>query len=153
VATEKPDELGAGAAADLEFEVGDDPRPLVSDGQYEAACVGAEVVEFFKFGRSRKALLHFEIYSGPEQGKRLFLPMVAPRPGEKVRRGSKLYANYLVANGGVPPGRRDRISLKIFKRRLFRVMIKTVRPRFEDGSEKPELFHYSVVSELLERLT
>lgn len=134
-----------------EFGVDGDARPVLPDGEYEAVCTSAEVVEFYKFGRARKLFLHFQIYSGEHAGTRLFLPMTAPATGEKVGRGSKLYANYLIANGH-PPGRRDRISLKVFKGRLFRVMIKTVSPTFENGRLKPERFHYSIISELLERL-
>lgn len=135
-----------------EFQVSRDPRPLIPDGVYEAVCNRAEVVEFFKFGRARKIILHFEIYGGDHTGSVLFLAMACPRVGGKVGIGSKLYANYLIANGGIAPGRRDRMTLSIFKRRMFRVMVKTVKPRFEDGAEKPGRFHYSIISELIERL-
>lgn len=134
-----------------EFSVDGEPRVLLPEGQYEAVCVKAEVVELFKFGRSRKVFLHFDLYGGVHAGQRLFMPMATPPKGHKVGRGSKLYANYLIANDQ-PPGRRDRLSLKVFKNRLFRVMVKTVTPTFEDGRPKPALFHYSVVTELLERL-
>ncbi len=135
-----------------EFSVGGDARPLIPEGVYEAVCTSAESVELFKFGRSRKLFLHFEVYEGEHKGTPLYLPMTAPKQGGKVGVGSKLYASYLIANGGRPPGRRDRLAIKVFKHRLFRVRVRTVRPRFEDGTPKPDRFHYSVIAELLERL-
>lgn len=134
-----------------EFGVHGDTRPVLPEGEYEAACTTAEFIEFYKFGRARKLFLHFQVYGGEHDGTKLFLPMTAPPKGERVGRGSKLYANYLIANGH-PPGRRDRVSLKVFKGRLFRVKVKTVCPMFENGKPKPEQFHYSIVSELLARL-
>ncbi len=136
---------------EAEFSVDGEPRVLLPAGEYQAVCVRAEVVEMFKFGRSRKVFLHFELYGGAYAGQRLFMPMAIPQKGHKIGRGSKLYANYLIANGQ-PPGRRDRLSLKVFKNRLFRVMVKSVVPLFEDGTPKPPWFHYSRVGELLERL-
>lgn len=137
---------------DVEFGVADDPRPLLEEGVYEAACVRAEIIEFHRFGKARKIILHFEIVGGAHGGERVFFPMSALKPGGRVGRGSKLYASYLIANGGKPPGRRDRLSLKVFKHKLFRVRLGTAQPRFEDGKLKPQQFHYSIVSELLERL-
>jgi hypothetical protein len=137
---------------DEEFGVNQDPIALIAEGCYEAACVGAEIIELFKFGRSRKLFLHFEIYSGEYRGVRLFMPMTAPHIGGKVGRGSKLYSSYMIANGGRPPGRRDRLPLRVFRQRLFRVRVKTVRPAFSDGQPKPDRFHYSIVAELLEQL-
>src|SRR5574337_259617 len=134
-----------------EFGIDGDARPVLPEGEYEAVCTGAEIVELYKFGRSRKLFLHFQVYGGKHAGVRLFLPMTAPAKGDKIGRGSKLYANYLIANGH-PPGRRDRVSLKVFKARLFRVKVKTVCPTFENGRLKPERFHYSIISELLERM-
>ncbi len=135
-----------------EFGVSSDARAFIPEGMYEAVCTGAEVVELYKFGRSPKLFLHFQIYEGVYKGTPLYLPMTAPTKGGKVGIGAKLYANYVIANGGKPPGRRDRLSLKVFKHRLFRVRVRTVVPRFEDGTPKPERFHYSIVSELHERL-
>ncbi len=140
------------AGFDEEFSVGGDARPLIPEGQYVAACTDAEIVELFKFGRSRKLFLHFEVNEGMHKGTSLFLPMTAPEKTGKVGVGSKLYASYLIANGGRPPGRRDRLAIKVFKHRLFRVRVRTVRPRFENGTPKPARFHYSVIAELLERL-
>ena len=141
------------AGFEEEFGIGGDARPLIPEGVYEAVCTGAEFVELYKFGKSRKLFLHFEVYSGEHRGATLFLPMVAPSPRGKVPVASKLYANYLVANGGCPPGRRDRLSLKVFKRRLFRVGVTNVKPKFQDGTPKPAQFHYSIVAELKEPLT
>lgn len=142
----QPDAFGA------EFAVDGEPRVLLPEGEYQAICIRAEVAEMFKFGRARKIFLHFELYGGAHAGQRLFMPMAVPPSGHKIGRGSKLYANYLIANGQ-PPGRRDRVSLKVFQNRLFRVMVKSVVPLFADGTPKPPLFHYSVVAELLEPLT
>lgn len=135
-----------------EFDV-DDARPLIPDGLYQAACYHAQFVELFKFGKARKLFLWFKVYEGAHAGTRLFLAMAAPPKGGKMGVGSKMYQQYLIANGGKPPGRRDRPTMRVFKEKLFRVQVKTVVPRFEDGTPKPTQCHYSIVSELLERLT
>lgn len=138
-------------AFEEEFGVDGDVRSVLPEGEYEVVCTGAEIIELYKFGRARKLFLHFQVYGGEHNGTRLFLPMTAPAKGEKMGRGSKLYANYMIANGS-PPARRDRVSLKVFKGRVFQVRVKTVCPAFESGKLKPESFHYSIVAELLERL-
>lgn len=134
-----------------ELAVEGEARPLLPEGEYEVACIGAEYATFHRFGKARKLVLHFEIYGGDYTGSRLFMAMTAPGKGEKVKRASKLYANYLIASSQ-PPGWRDRLSYRVFKGGLFLATIKTVKPTFETGAPKPALFHYSVVGELLERL-
>lgn len=134
-----------------EFDV-DDARPLIPEGIYEAACYHATFIELFKFGNARKLFLSFKVYGGEHAGTRLFLAMAAPPQGGKIGVGSKLYQHYLIANGGRPPGRRDRPSMRVFKDKLFRLRVRTVIPRFEDGKPKPTQFRYSVVSELIERI-
>lgn len=139
-------------SSEAEFAVDGEPRVLLPEGTYEAICVKVEVVEMFKFGRARKIFLHFELYGGAHAGQRLFMPMAIPPKGHKIGRGSKLYQNHLLAANG-QLGRRDRLALKVFTDKLFRVRVRTVRPAFEDGTPKPALFHYSIISELVERLT
>jgi len=138
--------------------MGDDPRPLIPErDDYQAACVDAEIVTFEKFGKSRKVLLHLEIAEGEYKGTVLFCAMQLPARDEKgrqkpVTRGMKLYQHYCIANGNQAPKRRDRVSLNVFKHRLFRVSVRTAKPRFNTGHAKPDRFAYSVVDELLERL-
>ena len=42
---------------------------------------------------------------------------------------------------------------KIFMNGIFEAVVRTVKPKFPDGTEKPEWFHYSIVDYLKRRLT
>jgi hypothetical protein len=149
-----------------EFEVGGDERKLIDPGTYFGFCYGAKVVPLFKFGAAGRVFLYFKIWktlddctAGKEPVGNLYF--VAAVPGEwdqknrkfikrKIGKGSRLFHAYCVANG--VPDRLDRITLRAFSKKLFKVFVRTVKPRFQDHSEKGEPFQYSVVDELMERI-
>jgi hypothetical protein len=43
------------------------------------------------------------------------------------------------------------MSLEIFKNHIFTVGVVTVKPKYKDGSEKPQVFWYSRVDEIYEK--
>jgi len=150
-----------------EFEVEGQEWQQIPKGEYVGYCYNARFVTLFKFGASGRVFLDFKIYRTREShgaGDEPFavLYYVATVPGEwdketkkfirqPVRRASRLYAAYTTANGH--EARPDRLTLKAFKGKLFRVWIRDVEPKTnKDGSRVGLLGPYSVVDQLLELL-
>ena len=70
----------------------------------------------------------------------------------KVPPGSRYYEQWVIANGNIKPARNDRMSPAIFKNHFFEAVIRTVKPKFKDGTEKPDCFNYSIISYLKKRI-
>ena len=70
------------------------------------------------------------------------------KPFKKVPRGSKYFEQWVIANKNIHPRRNDRMSPAIFKNGIFEAVVRTVKPKFHDGTDKPECFHYSIVDYL-----
>jgi hypothetical protein len=130
-------------------------RPLIPDDKYQVKCIHYET------GRSHhnsiKLFLHFKIIEGKYFETTLFMAinLSDSRTGKefkKVPSGSKYYESWVIANNNQLPSRGDRMSPKVFKNKIFEVKTRIVRPKFNDGTEKPECFHYTVVDHIIERL-
>jgi len=136
--------------------VADEKRPLIPAGTYEVYCIRTEKgISHFK---SLKMFLHFKIMDcGQYMDTVLFMAMnlidtKTGKPFKKVPRGSKYYEQWIIANNNIHPSRNDRMSSSKFKNGIFEAVVKTVKPKFPDGTEKPESFHYSIVDYLKKRL-
>jgi hypothetical protein len=121
----------------------------VPDGEYLALCT-----HVYYDQRSRnygeRIYLYFQIFDGEFQGKtvRMFLrPSVFPT--------SNFYRAWAIAHGGPPRSRNTKMSARIFKGKLFRLLTTTVKPKHrvtgEDGKVRPgpflpEAFWYSKVA-------
>jgi hypothetical protein len=145
--------------ADIQNEdefTADDARPLIPEGIYDVFCTGVEkgVAHF----ASLKMYLKFKIVNpGQYMDTKLFMAInliniKTGKPFKKVPRGSKYYQQWVIANGNSKPVRDDRMSPKIFVNRIFKAVVKTVKPKFPDGTEMPECFYYSVIEYLKERV-
>jgi hypothetical protein len=129
-------------------------RKLIPEGKYTAQCIEAKKVMVGQrttkgtYARTPKVILTFKLTEGGFQGEKSLMYINAnyrPFPA-----GSKFYQCWVIAKGR-KPARRDRMSLDAFKDHIFIIGIKTVKPKFEDGTEKPEDFWYSRVSEIYEK--
>jgi len=136
--------------------IADDALPLMPEGIYDVYCTGVEK-GVAHFG-SLKMYLKFKIVNpGQYVDTKLFMAInlintKTGKPFKKVPHGSKYYQQWIIANGNNKPARDDRMSSAIFKNRIFRAVVKTVKPKFPDGTEKPECFYYSVIEYLKERV-
>ena len=131
-----------------------DGRPLIHEGKYKVQCLKHEI------GRSHhnsiKMFLMFKIVEGTYMETELFMAanLKDSKTGKQFKKippGSKYYQNWVIANHGKLPARGDRMSPRIFKNRIFEVQVRTTKPRFPDGTAKPECFHYSIVDYLIRR--
>jgi len=136
--------------------IADDALPIIPEGIYDVYCTGVEK-GVAHFG-SLKMYLKFKIVN-PAQYVDIKLFMAinlintkTGKPFKKVPRGSKYYKQWIIANGNNKPARDDRMFPKIFVSRIFSAVVKTVKPKFPDGTEMPECFYYSVIEYLKERV-
>ena len=134
-----------------DFEA-DEIRPLIPEGTYHVCCIRIE--KGASHFRSLKMFLGFKIVTpGQYMDAELFMAMnlidtKTGKPFKKVPRGSKYFEQWVIANKNIHPHRKDRMSPAIFKNGIFEAVVRTVKPTFKDGTEKPDSFHYSVVDYL-----
>jgi hypothetical protein len=122
--------------------------PLIPEREYRVQCIAVEK-DIFNFG-SLKFFLKFIIMPPSKyEGTKIFMAM---NQYKKVPPGSKYYEQWVIANGNIKPVRKDRMSPAIFKNLCFEAVVRTVKPKFKDGSEKPDCFHYSVIDYLKKRI-
>jgi len=136
--------------------IADEIRPLIPEGTYQVCCIQIEKgTSHFK---SVKMFLRFKIVTpGQYMGMEIFMAMnltntKTGKQFKKVPRGSKYYEQWVIANRNIHPRRNDRMSSKLFMNSVFEAVVRTAKPKFPDGTEKPESFHYSVVDYLKRRL-
>ena len=145
---------GEDSLSKQDLRAGDD-RKLIPEGKYTAQCIEAKRsmvgMETTKgtFARTPKIVLSFKIIDGQYQGEEI--PMFLNVNYIRIPFGSKFYHCWVIANDCIKPNRRDRMPLEKFKGHIFTVGVKTVKPRFRDGKEKPEAFWYSRVDEIYEK--
>lgn len=139
-----------------DFEA-EETRPLIPEGTYQVCCFRIEKAA--SHFRSLKMFLGFKIVNaGQHMGTELFMAMnmintKTGKPFKIVPRGSKYFEQWVIANRNINPARHDRMSSSIFKNGIFNAVVRTVKPNFPDGTEKPDCFHYSIIDYLKERIT
>lgn len=134
-----------------DFEA-DETRALIPEGNYQVCCIRIE--KGHSHYKTYKMFLWFKIIDpGQYMDTELFMAInliyaKTGKPFKKVPRGSKYFEQWVIANNNIHPRRKDRMSSAIFKNGIFEAVVRTVKPKFSDGTEKPECFHYSVVDYL-----
>ena len=132
---------------DVEFPCNTEIPPAIPDGDYEMKFVGAEESHQWN---SDKIFLWFEMLTpGEWQGKEFFMACNARKDG-KWGSSHKYMRTWTLANGE-RPRRRDRMSTRVFRDKVFRARMRTVG---QDANKQPlaPAQQYSVVGELLERV-
>ena len=128
---------------DLTFKVRLDIRPLISEGEYEAGFIRAEK---HKMWGGVKVFMWFKITTpGEHFGEELYVPCNMP---PRITNSTKYYRCWVLA-AGRKPTRYDRMSTKVFQKKLFKVRVRTVKASSKQRNLTPEQ-HYSVIDELLE---
>ena len=120
----------------------------IPEGIYDAICFKTETA--MGFGGSRKIYFKFRIYGGEHDGVELF--MVCNFPKTKIGKRYKYFDQWMLALGR-HPSKGERLSPKIFRNRLFKILVRDTKPRFSNGKFKPDIFKYSVVDSIIEALT
>jgi hypothetical protein len=149
-----PAELAGSEApsrVDFESEVApvshEQPYPLYEPGRYTVWCEHACVYKDPQF-RCWKALLRFRILPDGEKVWGFLNLGQGPKP--KAGRRSRYWRAWVMANGSAPR-KRQVLSARVFKRRIFEVEIGTVL-KTQDGRNHPEGACYSTVQDIVRRL-
>ncbi len=125
----------------------DDPLPRIPAGNYEVQSFKVEKRPYLS--GERKLYVHYRIIDGEYQGTELFCSYNFNY--RAFPKGSKYYTDWSIANEGRPT-RRDKMSPNIFRNKIFCVKVRDAEPKYGDGKPKPEMFHYSVVDRIEEKL-
>jgi hypothetical protein len=127
----------------------DDPRALVPPGRYSLYCIAAERI-FYAVYRRAAVVLSLRIFAGPHEGTLLRRFYNVPADA-KIRLGSHYWREWVIANQGVQPHRRERMAMRKFVNKLFTGEVVTVGVSW-DGSALASAA-YSKVARLIELLT
>jgi len=117
----------------------------IADGEYDARAFKANYKK--SIGGERRLFIWFKLIGGQTDGIQLFMACPIPRD-QRPSPSSKFYQAWTIANGGRPPRRHDRMSLRIFDNRLLRVRVVTVTTDYRHRI-CPQSRWYSVVSEVI----
>lgn len=127
----------------------DDPSARIPAGEYDVFCTRAERRFYAVFHRSA-IVLSLKIESEPYGGITVERYYNIPRDG-KIRRGSDYFREWVLANEGLKPLRRERMAKKKFVDKLFRARVITVTKN-RLGQNLDASLAYSKVCQLLELL-
>ena len=120
----------------------------VPEGDYDAECQAAMTYRDPHF-RRWTARLRFSLIPGGERIYAFLNLGTAERP--RYGKRSAYRRAWLIANDGMILGKRQRMSPRLFKGKLFRVRVRDVRSNYRQVRH-PECDVYSVVAEVLEKL-
>jgi hypothetical protein len=131
-------------------------RALIPEGKYTALCfevkramVGVETSKG-TYAKTPKVILSFKVTEGRYQEEKILMYLNINY--KKIPAGAKFYQIWVMANNSQRPRRNDRMSLEVFKNHIFTVGVKTVKPKFRDGTGKPQPFWYSRADEIYEKV-
>lgn len=123
--------------------------PRIPPGIYEAICHDMNVRPCQ--GGVMKVFVQFRIYDGEFDGTELF--MCCTKPQCTLRERHKLHTQMSLALGR-RLNKGQRLSKKVFVDKLYRVIVRDTRRKFESTNEiMPEFMQYSVIDSILNVLT
>lgn len=125
-----------------DFVCGQDYRPWVPDGEFEAECFDFKPGYYIK---TPKLYLNFRLLNEPYEDVELFMSFNMPYNGS-VPIGSRYYKTWAKVNGK-KPSRNTKMSPRIFLHKIYKVKTRTVKPK-DGGEELPEDFHYSIIDSI-----
>lgn len=135
--------------------IADEQKPCIKEGEYEVRNTGFEEGIYKCFP---KLYLHFEIIND-EKHRNTKLDMMinltdtkTKKRFTKIPKGSKYYEQWVVANHGKPPSAGQKMPFKIFENGMFVAVVRNVKPKFKDNTNKSENLDYSIIDYLKKRL-
>lgn len=130
---------------DMEFPLNSDVPPRIPEGDYELVFLKAD--KKYMFGSGERMFLWFEIVSpGDWLGTKLYMTCTVAQKG-KWRPSHKYWLAWVLA-AGKRPVRGDRMSTKVFRKKVFRGKVRTVLKTAHQTLRNLEQ-QYSVVDQLL----
>jgi len=122
--------------------------PRVPAGEYEAICY--DVRKGRSWGGREDIYIRFRLRDGKYDGTELFMVCTFPTK-RKLTPRFKYYQQWTIAVGR-KPDRRERMVFGVFKKRLFRILVRDVEKN-SSGHPLPDVLKYSVVAKIIEPMT
>lgn len=130
---------------DMEFPLNSDLPARIPEGAYDLVFWRAE--KKYMFGNGERMFLWFEIVTpGDWMGTKLYMTCTVAQKG-KWRPSHKYWLAWVLA-AGKRPVRGDRMSTKVFRKKVFRSKVRIVTKTAHQTPRTMEQ-QYSVVDELL----
>jgi len=137
--------ISTGDEDDLIVGQANESPPLLPEGEHRVAFVRPSRGRFL--GRERIFLWFRIIEAGEHFGEEVYLVCPLPEHGKRFGIGSKFFKAWCLAAGRKPTPR-ERLSTRVFKGKVYRVEVKTVK-KDQDGRDKPAHEHYSKIDRLI----
>ncbi|MGR3296152.1 MAG: hypothetical protein ACUZ8A_08005 [Candidatus Bathyanammoxibius sp.] len=119
------------------------PRPRIPEGECEAYCFDVRKSKYL--GNEKRLYVWYRITEGKYEGTELFCSYNINY--KSFSTNTKYYTDWCIASGRLPT-RGDRMSPQVFKNKVFLVKVREAKPKYDDGTYKPEIFWYSVVDRI-----
>ncbi|GAI89792.1 unnamed protein product, partial [marine sediment metagenome] len=123
-------------------------RPQVPAGEYRARVLTYDLFSHYRFTGDLKLHLHLKVLLGDDDPRGHVVLTRFLNYYEKPGSGSDYYKEWVKANGGILPSRRDRMSPAVFRGKTFAVRVVTVKNDRDRDPIEGEL-RYSKVGKLL----
>ena len=120
----------------------------VPAGEYEASCY--DVQKGKSWGQREDIYIKFRLLDRKYDGTELFMACTFPKDRKMTPR-FKYYKQWTIA-AGRKPNKRERLVFGVFKKRLFRILVRDVE-KDSNGQPLPEVLKYSVVGTIIEPMT
>ncbi len=130
----------AGCPTGSTAPVADGDRLRIPVGDYRTVCYKTRSVPSYR--GSRKLVFYFRIVEGEHAGTEL--SMYCNYPRGKLTPSHKLYRQWALAIGR-RPSKNERFAQRVFRGKMYLVLVRDAKPVFSDGSPHPEFLTYSVV--------
>ncbi len=125
------------------------PPARIPEGEYDAYCYAVETGT--GHGGQKKVFLKFRIHGGPYDGTEQFMAC-NHYPKRELRPRHKYHREWTLAMGRMPH-KGERLALKVFPKRLYRVLVRDTQRKHPHGKLMPDALQYSVVDTIIEPLT
>lgn len=122
-------------------------HPTIPPGDYEAICYKAEYG--ISFGGRKDLYVLFRISEGDFKGTELFMAICPPK---KLTQRTKKWQQWALSIGRHPQ-KGERFSKSIFEHKMFKILVRQTKSKFDNGQLKPDFMQYSVVDTILDVLT
>jgi hypothetical protein len=133
---------------DLSFTCNSEIPPTIAEADdYEVQFLKAE--KHVMWNRTKLFLWFRVVSAGESFGKELFMPCNIPQNG-RFGTSSKFLCMWVLA-AGQKPTRRDRMSTVVFRNKVFRAKVRTVKQTSKQVERNKDQ-QYSVIDTLLEVL-
>lgn len=121
----------------------------IPPGEYEAVCYDTRTGP--GFGGHTSAYIWFRITGGKYDGEELFMAC-RYKPKARLSPRHKYYQQWVLA-ANRRPHKGERLSLGVFKNRLFSILVRDTQKKHRSGRLMADCVQYSVVDSIIEPLT